>query len=183
MVTYHTIGGMLKLCLILPIVCYKIQIFERKLLMILDYLTRLDTYKNTLPNLVEAVRFGMEHKDSEVGRYEMGDTGCFVLVQELETKPASEKLIELHKNYLDVHIVLSGEEVLEYEDIAKLTAADEYNALKDIQFLNGDGQAVLIKPEMFCVVFPHDGHKPGCCKDAPSKLRKLVVKVPCKEEI
>ncbi len=144
--------------------------------MILDYLNRVDTYQDVCPNLVEAIKFSQTLKDAEVGRYEFGDS--FVLVQEMETKHASEKDFELHRKYLDVHIVLEGEELLGYEDIANLEPKEEFNTEKDMQMLNGDGQYVTIKPGMFCVVFPHDAHKPGCCVSTPGKLRKFVVKVP-----
>ncbi len=144
--------------------------------MILDYVHRAEVYQSVCPNLVEAIKFAETLKDAEVGRYDFGD--CFVLVQEMETKHAAEKDFELHRKYLDVHVVLEGEELLGYEDITNFKPKEEFNEEKDIQMLIGDGQYVTIKPGMFCVVFPHDAHKPGCCVTTPAKLRKFVIKVP-----
>ncbi len=144
--------------------------------MILDYLNRIEQYDGTWPKLVEAVKFAQTVMDKEVGRYDQDD--YFALVQEMETKLMSEKEYELHRVYVDVHIVIEGEEVMGYEDISKLTPIDEYNETKDIQFLTGEGQPVVIRPGMFCVVFPHDGHKPGCCAENPAKLKKIVLKIP-----
>ncbi len=144
--------------------------------MILDYIDRMEQYDSLFPAFTESMKFALSVKDKPVGRYEQGD--IFALVQEMDTVPLSEKPFELHRKYLDVHIVLEGEEVLEYEDIRYLTPKDEYNEEKDGQKLTGEGQAVLIKEGMFCLVFAHDGHKPACCKDTPKKLRKIVLKVP-----
>ncbi len=144
--------------------------------MILDYLDRIEQYDGCWPQLVEAVKFAETVMDKEVGRYEQGN--YFALVQEMETKLMSEKNYELHREYVDVHIVIEGEEVMGYEDITKLTPIDEYNETKDIQFLSGEGQPVVIRPGMFSVVFPHDGHKPACCAETPAKLRKIVLKIP-----
>lgn len=144
--------------------------------MILDYMDRMAQYDSLFPGFTESMKFALSVKDKPVGRYEQGD--IFALVQEMDTVPLNEKKFELHRKYLDVHIVLEGEEVLEYEDISKLTPLDEYNPEKDGQKLDGSGQAVLIKEGMFCLVFAHDGHKPGCCQNSPKKLRKIVLKVP-----
>lgn len=144
--------------------------------MILDYMTRVDHYASILPHFAQAMAFAQTLTDAPVGRYDQDD--YFVLVQEVETKPACEKSFELHRKYADVHVVLSGQEVLGYEDIANLPPKEDFNEAKDIQMLHGDGQYVTINPGMFCVVLPHDGHKPACCGDKPGMLRKLVVKIP-----
>lgn len=146
--------------------------------MILDYMSRANQYNSLFPQFKEAMDFAMSVKDKPLGRYEQGD--YFVLVQEMDSTPLSQKNFELHRNMIDVHIVLEGEEVLEYEDITKLTPTTDYDPVKDIQRLEGKGQAVHIKEGMFCLVFVHDGHKPGCCldSDSPKKLKKLVVKIP-----
>ncbi len=144
--------------------------------MILDYLSRKSQYHNLFPLFTEAMEFALSVKDKPVGRYEQGE--YFALVQEFDTTPLAEKPFELHRNFLDVHIVLEGEEVLEYEDISQLTALEEYNPDKDMQKLEGTGLPAVIKEGMFCLVFTHDGHKPGCCLDKPGKLRKIVLKIP-----
>lgn len=144
--------------------------------MILDYVNRMKQYDKLFPNFTTAMEFALSVKDLPVGRYEEGD--YFALVQEFNTAPLRDKKFELHKKYLDVHIVLSGEEVLEYEDIAFLEEETPYNPDKDSQKLNGTGQAVVIKEGMFCLVFAHDGHKPGCCFEKSANLRKIVLKIP-----
>lgn len=144
--------------------------------MILDYTNRVNHYGAILPLFQEAMAFAQTLIDAPVGRYDQGD--CFFLVQEFQTALASDKDFELHRNYADVHVVLEGREQLGYQDIDFLSPKKDYNAKHDIQMLSGQGQDVVIEPGMFCLVLPHDGHKPGCCVDAPAALRKIVVKIP-----
>ncbi|WP_409969283.1 YhcH/YjgK/YiaL family protein [Bengtsoniella intestinalis] len=144
--------------------------------MILDYMTRVDAYASVLPHFAQAMAFAKTLVDAPVGRYEEDD--YFVLVQEFETKMPADKDYELHRKYADVHVVLEGQESLGYDDIAVMTPKEDFNETKDMQMLDGVGQYVTINPGMFCVVLPHDGHKPGCCVEAPGKLRKFVVKIP-----
>ena len=144
--------------------------------MILDYMTRIEQYNGVCPHFVEALRFAASLGNCELGRYEQDD--YFAMVQQLETRFATGNDFEMHHKYADVHIVLEGEEVLEYEDIANLNPIGEFNETRDIQMLEGTGQTVVIRAGMFCATFPHDGHKPGCCVEAPATLKKIVLKVP-----
>ncbi len=144
--------------------------------MILDYVSRAEHYAGILPNFVEVMNYAKTLVDAPVGRYDCGDS--FVLVQEFETKPAAAKDYELHRKYADVHVVLQGQESLGYDDIENLPPKEAFNPDKDMQMLDGVGQYVTINPGMFCLVLPHDGHKPGCCVETPSFLRKFVIKIP-----
>ncbi|MFI3250661.1 MAG: YhcH/YjgK/YiaL family protein [Eubacteriales bacterium] len=144
--------------------------------MILDYLEHADKYNGILADYKKTMDFALTLKDSPTGRYECGNS--YVMVQEMETKLPKDKEYELHRKYADVHIVLEGEEVFGYEEISKLSPSGDYNPEKDMQFLGGVGQFVTLTPGMFLVTLPQDGHKPGCCAKSPSKLRKLVVKIP-----
>ncbi len=150
--------------------------------MILDYLNRASLYEGVCPHLTEAIEFAKSCENKPQGRYEMGKYGCYVLVQAFQTSLPSERNYELHRKFLDVQIVLEGEELMGVEDITKLTPLEEYNREKDFQALTGEGQNVIIKEGMFALLLPHDGHRPCCSFDAPTKLRKLVIKMPFEEE-
>ncbi|MFI3257090.1 MAG: YhcH/YjgK/YiaL family protein [Spirochaetales bacterium] len=144
--------------------------------MIIDYLEHAELYKNICPNLFETIEFAKTVENAEPGRYDFGD--CFVLVQTIETQYASEKDFERHQKYLDVHIVSDGEEFIEYETVEHLCEKTDFDTDNDCQLLTGKGQGFILRPNMFCVVFPHDGHKPGCCVHNPSVIKKLVLKIP-----
>lgn len=143
--------------------------------MILDYLHRAEQYDGVWPNLMAGINFARSLLDAPLGNYDF--QGGFVMIQEFDTVPLEEKLFEVHREYIDIHIVLEGEEILEYEDMANLSPSVPFFTTGDIGMMAGSGQTVRIKKGMFCLVFPHDGHKPGCCEKTPAKLKKMVVKI------
>ena len=63
---------------------------------------------------------------AEVGKYEIDGKNVFASVQEYDTKPENEKRFELHKDYIDVQYIVSGEEIMGNETLDKLTALGEY---------------------------------------------------------
>ena len=146
-------------------------------LMIIDYLNRFKQYTRNVPELYEAVKFAekVRRENLPVGRYPVGDNYAFV--QEGTTRPFAEGKFEVHKKYLDVQIMIEGLEYMEYADLTELTADVQYNEQKDVEFLNGIGQPLLIKPGMFYVVYPGDGHKPCCHGTTPWNYKKVVVKI------
>ena len=145
--------------------------------MIIDYLNRFKQYTRNVPELYEAVKFAekVRRENLPVGRYPVGDN--YALVQEGTTRPVAEGKFEVHKKYLDVQIMIKGFEYMEYADLTDLTADVQYNEQTDVEFLNGKGQPLLIKPGMFYVVYPGDGHKPCCHNTTPSNYKKVVVKI------
>ena len=146
-------------------------------LMIIDYLNRFKQYTRNVPELYEAVKFAekVRRENLPVGRYPVGDN--YALVQEGATRPFAEGKFEVHKKYLDVQIMIEGFEYMEYADLTDLTADVQYNEQTDVEFLNGKGQPLLIKPGMFYVVYPGDGHKPCCHSTTPLNYKKVVVKI------
>ncbi|MBQ2991293.1 MAG: YhcH/YjgK/YiaL family protein, partial [Clostridia bacterium] len=54
----------------------------------------------------------------------------------------------------------------------------EEDAEHDCYFYVGKSTAMSIRPGMFYIMFPSDGHKPGCHQEFPKHYRKVVVKLP-----
>ena len=65
----------------------------------------------------------------------------------------------------------------EFADKTDLKTVTPYDQSGDIEFLEGTGVRIPMKPGMFYVVYPSDGHKPCCHESRPTKYRKVVVKV------
>ena len=145
--------------------------------MIIDYLHRFKQYTRNIPELYEAVKFAekVQKDDLPAGRYPLGDN--YALVQEGTTCPFSDGKFEVHKKYLDVQILIKGCEYMEYADLTDLVPDIIYNEQKDVEFLNGKGHPLLIKPGMFYVVYPGDGHKPCCHDTTPFNYKKVIVKI------
>ena len=151
--------------------------------MIIDYLHRYKQYSRNIPEIYEAVKFAekVKNEDLPVGQYPLGDN--YALVQEGTTLPFSEEKFELHKKYLDIHIMIKGYECMEYADLTDLVPDIMYDEQTDVEFLNGKGYLLLIKPGMFYVAYPGDGHKPRCHDTIPFNYKKVLVKIRIDKQI
>ena len=84
---------------------------------------------------------------------------------------------EAHDRYIDIQYLFEGEEVLFWAPRASLSATKPYSESGDFTPLSGaDGTGVVMVPGVFVVLFPWDGHMPGCALRAPVQVRKLVIK-------
>lgn len=148
--------------------------------MIVDHISRWQSYIGITPYLKEAVEFALTLTDKPVGRYEYDGlpAGCvYAMVQEGETQPYAAGKVEAHRKYLDMQIMLTGGETVYYADIDGLTECDPYKEDADIGFFEKAGQPAEISAGMFYLVLPHDGHMPCRELNGPGTYRKIVLKV------
>jgi len=113
----------------------------------------------------------------EIGKYEINGTDIFAIVSEYQTKDELEAKWEAHQNYTDIQYIILGEERMGYAPLETMEIREQYNAEKDIIFLNGNGDYVTATPGTFIVFFPHDAHQPCVSVGNGSKVKKVVVKV------
>lgn len=145
--------------------------------MIVDRFENLLSYEKLLPNLAAGVAKVKELKNPEVGRYEFD--GGYLMVQKGATKPIEECSFEVHRNYIDVQILLDGCEELGWQPLAALTPSVPYDAQRDIEFLNGGRDNVLlVSAGLFYAVYPEDGHMPSCHTKEQHPYTKIVMKLP-----
>jgi len=66
-----------------------------------------------------------------------------------------------------------------YDSVENIEVAQEYDSEKDVMFFKagGDFSTVIMKPGMFVVYGPDDGHRPGCSVDKAADIRKVCVKI------
>ncbi len=113
------------------------------------------------------------------GRVELAG-GAFALEQAYLTKKRSEGFFESHRAYIDVQVIVSGEELLEVADVAKLSLGEDLTPGKDlIKYRMFEAASVLrLGAGEAAVFFPVDGHMPSIAIAAPVLVHKSVIKVP-----
>ena len=103
------------------------------------------------------------------------------LIQTVQTKSRREGMFEAHRREIDVHVCLSGSELIEYAPVSTLRSRTEYNAEGDYTFYDPSDRtqstSVELTPGAFAIFFPEDGHVPGL-KLRHAQTRKVVFKVP-----
>jgi YhcH/YjgK/YiaL family protein len=96
------------------------------------------------------------------------------------TRPASEAVLESHRTYVDVHVVLDGRETIVVWPAAGLRVRTPYNEAQDVIFYDhppDEGMRVNLAPGSFAVFLPQDAHMTQLMEQRPAAIRKLVMKI------
>lgn len=114
-----------------------------------------------------------------LGRHEIDGDRVFMNVMEVVTEPAASKRAEIHQEYLDIQILIGGEERIDFGLPGSWDSDDPYDAAKDLQMLDikRSPQTLSLTPGMYVIFFPLEPHKPGCQVQGAKSIKKVVVKV------
>lgn len=147
--------------------------------MIYDKLTNINLYKGIHPNLDVAIDYITSHDltTMEVGKYEILGTDVNLSVMEKESKDIATTPFELHKKYLDIHIDITGCEIIETGDMGDVT--DEvFDEVKDFGTVKCSTKVVnYLAPGDFYICMLDEPHKPLCAVDEKILVKKCVFKV------
>lgn len=131
--------------------------------------------------LRQAIEHIRQHVNAEtpVGKHEIDGSRLFYLVSEDRTQPFAERRAEYHARYLDIQIVLKGEEGMTFSTQPAGAPDTDWLADKDIAFLPQGEQekTVVLSAGDFVVFYPGEVHKPLCAVNTPAQVRKVVVKL------
>ena len=146
--------------------------------MITDHLANGQNYTALGARIARAIEF-LQHTDLDSiaeGRYELEGANLYALVQHYTSKLPAQGRWEAHQRYADLQYVVSGEERMGHGPLAWFSRG-EYDADKDVEFLSGDGDFLLLKPGHFVILWPGEVHMPGMASGAPAAVKKIVVKI------
>ena len=129
---------------------------------------------------MEAISFLTQLKDEELslGKHVVND-GFFYNIQEYVTNGNKEKHYESHRKYIDIQLLLSGEEIMQVTDIVNLRVSSSYDENSDCIFYNPSDNAsgVVLRPGSIMILYPKDGHRSMSLKFQGCKVKKIVGKV------
>ena len=110
----------------------------------------------------------------EPGKIVLIENELIVNVNQIPPKTKEEAKLETHNEYIDIQVPISGVEVMGYTQRTDLPEA-EYDASIDMALYDGDAESYFtVKPGMFTLFFPEDGHAPGITSE---ELKKIIIKV------
>jgi YhcH/YjgK/YiaL family protein len=143
-------------------------------------------FEKTFAYLDEALRPGSEANLRVLGvpvgeskRIELSD-GIFALEQAYLTKAVLEGKWESHLKYIDVQVIVSGEENFGVCALGHLEVSEDLTPAKDVILYKPTTQGSVLRLHAgeAAILFPVDGHLPGIQVAEPLQVRKIVVKVP-----
>ncbi|WP_434637015.1 YhcH/YjgK/YiaL family protein [Klebsiella sp. I138] len=135
--------------------------------------------------LPDALRQAIEHvkanvsEETPLGKYDIDGNNLFYMISEDTTEPLAARRAEYHARYLDIQIVLRGQEAMTFSTQPAGTPDIDWLAEKDIAFLSAgeEEKTIILNAGDFVVFYPGEVHKPLCAVGEPAKVRKAVVKV------
>lgn len=107
--------------------------------------------------------------------------GGFVFGTEYDTKTLEASVMEAHRNFIDVMLVMEGQETAYWMPTQEVTVTKPYDPAGDALIGTTDGalQPMTLCPGRFVVFFPQDAHCPGCNPvDGSTHVKKYIAKVP-----
>jgi YhcH/YjgK/YiaL family protein len=146
--------------------------------MIADLLTNAHLYTALGARIARGLEFlsTADLRALTPGKHELEGKKLFVLVSDYVSKPESECRWEAHRHYLDLQYMVSGVERMGVAPTAHMKET-EYQADRDIEWLEGAGDFLTFGPGQFMILWPGDAHMPGVAVNAPAAARKVVVKI------
>ncbi|HUI46412.1 MAG TPA: YhcH/YjgK/YiaL family protein [Nitrospirota bacterium] len=114
------------------------------------------------------------------GKIEIDGDRVFAMVQRYETIRTEVPKFECHRKYLDLQFILSGEEIIGWTPVERMTITEPYDAGRDICFgtvAAGKWSPMHLQSGQVAVLWPEDGHAPKLSAGVPASVMKIVVKV------
>lgn len=131
--------------------------------------------------LAQAIDYVKQHVTdaTPTGKHDIDGSRLFYLVSDDMTQPFAERRAEYHARYLDIQIVLKGQEGMTFSTLPNGTPDTDWLADKDIAFLPAGEQekTVVLSEGDFVVFYPGEVHKPLCVVGEAAPVRKVVVKL------
>ena len=119
--------------------------------------------------------------DAEEKKYPLLGADLFAIVMSYETCGPETAEIEAHRKYLDIQMVITGEEGIGWRQADELEIDTPYDAVKDAELYKHPKQGLLrvdLFPGNFMALFPNDAHMPSLMtKQIPVFTKKVVVKM------
>ncbi|WP_315708584.1 YhcH/YjgK/YiaL family protein [Brenneria uluponensis] len=114
------------------------------------------------------------------GRVDIDGDKLYAQIIDLTTQPKEQNFPEVHRRYLDIHFLVSGEEAMGYApDSGENTIAESLLEERDIIFYRPmENESLLVmQPGNYAIFFPQDVHRPACIYRQEQEIRKVVVKI------
>lgn len=147
--------------------------------MILDKLENVDLYRGLNPLFAAAFDYLQKTDLNQLapGRYEIQGKEVYAIVQEYPARKRDQGRWEAHRNYVDLQLIVSGEEVMGFANLADLRSLSDYDAAKDVEHLEGEGIFFNVPQGFFTIFGTRDAHMPCLEPGRPANVRKVVLKI------
>lgn len=111
------------------------------------------------------------------GSHPIDGDQVFVNIAHYQTTTRDQRFWEAHKDYIDLHIILAGEERIDLNFVDNMELG-AYKKEDDFLAMEGEANSSLeLEPGDFLICYPNDGHMTGLMVDGPAEVKKAIFKI------
>jgi len=147
--------------------------------MIYGKIEELPFYDLLVPGALKKIADYLKNFDPATpdGRHDLLGDQLYVSLQSYTTRELNPEKLEAHRRYLDVQLLLAGEETITVSPLSENPVVVPYKEEKDVLFARLEAPAAKIElvPGVFVLLFPEDAHLP--CVGDGRPVRKAVFKI------
>jgi len=112
------------------------------------------------------------------GRYPIDGTDVYAVITLGPGKSPDTTLWESHRNYEDIHYVISGKEQLGIIPLTQAKVLQPYDSAKDLAHYTAKGKYYVATPGTFYIVTTEEAHRPGLKANGyDGDVKKLYIKI------
>lgn len=145
--------------------------------MIINALKNISLYKDVYKHLPEAIAFLKKNDFSELveGKNEFSDNFYIVKING-EKNPNFEGVLEVHKEWIDIHIPLNTNDIIAYKELSFCRNIEkEYNEENDYMLYREQDSCIAVLPiQYFCII---DTTMTHMAMLGEGSIEKLVIKI------
>lgn len=145
--------------------------------MIINALKNISLYKDVYTHLPEAIDFLQKNDFSELveGKNDFNDNFYIVKIKG-EKNPNFEGILEVHKEWIDIHIPLNTNDIIAYKELSFCRNIEkEYNEENDYMLYREQDSCIAVLPiQYFCII---DTTMTHMAMLGEGSIEKLVIKI------
>lgn len=149
--------------------------------MIYGEIKELNQYRGLSRNLDKAIDciLNGKYKNAVPGKNVVdGDKVYFNCPDHPMTKEFEDGFFEGHKQYIDIHVVIEGEENLGFVPRSEAKLTQEYDEAGDCELFDGEIKSLFhLTPERFVMFFPNEPHMALLKVGEVKQISKVIFKV------
>lgn len=147
--------------------------------MIFGNIKNLQEYDYLLSDIKKCFEYASSNDllNYEKGSYKIDGDDLFVNIVEYETTDVENRFWEAHRKYLDLHLMLDGQEQIDINFIGNMKKK-EFVEKDDFLPLEGDKNGhVILKKDDFLICYPNDAHRTSVKVGHSQKIKKAIFKI------
>lgn len=137
--------------------------------------------KKVQENIDKALNFlkNLEVHQEDVNKKIKVNDDFYYTIQTYETQNVEQCKLESHREYIDIQIMIEGEELMQIADTSRLNLQEEYDRDKDVMFWKIPNQMMelTLKRGDYIVLYPENAHRGAIKYRDSTSVLKIVGKI------